>query len=332
MKASDVLKPLGVFVVVIAVILAGTAVVSTLSGAGSGAPSDGEDIQGQSPDAFQPGNAIVTSAPEDGDISVDGSGEEKRILVDSSHGNQYSQSDLAAIEEALVQAGHEIDFAPSSEDGGFGESNYNATLRQYDAVLIVQPTGSFSDAEIAGLTEFADGGGRIVVLGEPPQLQVSGGLTAQVSEVRFGAQGLTEEFGLRLGSDGLYNADDDWNDNNYESVVASPDGDSSLTEGVDNVTLDSPGYVVQTGDDASVRVRAGPGTKTLERRQAGQHPVAAQNDNFVLVADTSFLKSSERYDMDNEQFISNLLDFLVSGDKDDDVPSGGDGGGGGLGE
>ncbi|WP_436927400.1 DUF4350 domain-containing protein [Halosimplex amylolyticum] len=333
MKATEVLKPLGVFVLVIAVILAGTAVVSTLSGSGSAASSDGEDIQGQSPDQFQPENAIATSAPDDGEISVDAGGEDKRILVDSSHGNQYSQSEMEPLVAALSQAGHEVDFAADGgSNGGFGGGSYNATLQQYDAVLIVQPTSSFSDAEIAGLQAYAEGGGRIVALGEPPQLQVSGGLVAQVSEVRFGAQDLTEEFGLRMGTEGLYNVDDDRNDNNYESIVASPDGDSSLTEGVDNVTFDAAGTIVQTGDGADVRLRALPGSKTLDRRQAGEHPVAAQNGNFVLVADTSFLKSSERYDMDNEQFISNLLEFLVSGDKEEGVPEAGGGmGNGGFG-
>ncbi|PSP66290.1 hypothetical protein BRC79_07660 [Halobacteriales archaeon QH_8_67_27] len=332
MKPSNVLKPLGVFVVVIAVILAGTAVAATLSGSGAGAQADGEEVTGQSPEQFQPENAIATSAPEDGELSVDGDGEEKRILVDSGHGNRYSQSELAPVEEALVQAGHEVDYTPDTgSNGGFGESNYNETLRQYDAVLIVQPTSSFTDAEIAGLEAYAEGDGRVVVLGEPPQLTVSGGFTAQVSEVRFGAQDLTNEFGLRMGSDGLYNIEDEQNDNNYESIVADPDGNTDLTEGVDSVTFDSAGFVVQTGDDAEVRMRATSGTQTLERRQSGEYPVVAQNGNFVLVADTSFLKSSELYDMDNEQFVNNLLEFLVSGDKDEDVPEGSSSGDGGFG-
>ena len=329
MKASEFLKPLGVFVVVIAVILAGTAIVGTLGASGSAGPADGEEIEGQSPDQFQPENVLATSAPEEGDLSVDESGESKRILVDSDHSNQYSQSDLAPLVEALAQAGHEVDFEPSTaDDGGFGESNYNATLRAYDAVLIVQPTASFSDAEIAGLEAYADGGGRIAVLAEPPQLTVGTGLSAQVTEVRFGAQDLAGEFGLRMGTEGLYNIEDGANDNNYESIIARPDGSGPLTEGVSNVTFDSAGYVVRTGDGPQVRMRALSGTRTLERRQASQYPVAAQNDNFVMVADTSFLKSSELYDLDNERFASNLLEFLVSGDKDDDVPQGGAASGG----
>ncbi|WP_436930431.1 DUF4350 domain-containing protein [Halosimplex halobium] len=331
MRASEILKPLGVFVVVIAVILAGTALVGTLGGSGPAGPSDGEEIEGQAPGQFAPENVLATSAPEDGEISLDSSGESKRILVDSGHSNRYSQSDLAPLVEALAQAGHEVDFSPDvpGDDGGFGESSYNATLRAYDAVLIIQPTASFSDGEIAGLEAYADGGGRIAVLAEPPQLSVGSGLAASISEVRFGAQELTQTFGLRMGTEGLYNIEDSGNDNNYESIIASPDGSSALTEGVSNVTFDSAGYVVRTGDAPEIRMRALSGTRTLERRQAGQYPVAAQNGNFVMVADTSFLKSSELYDLDNERFAENILEFLVSGDKDEDVPRGGGGSGDG---
>lgn len=335
MKASEILKPLGVFVAVIAVVLAGTALVGVLAGSGSAGPADGEEIEGQSPGQFAPENVLATSAPEDGEISIDGSGESKRILVDSGHSNRYSQSDLAPLVEALARAGHEVDFTPDTpgDDGGFGETSYNATLRQYDAVMIIQPTASFSDGEIAGLTAYADGGGRIAVLAEPPQLSVGSGLSAQVTQVRFGAQDLVGEFGLRMGTEGLYNIEDGGNDNNYEGIIASPDGSGALTEGVSNVTFDSAGYVVRTGDDPQVRMRAIAGTRTLERRQAGQYPVAAQNDNLVMVADTSFLKSSELYDLDNERFAGNLLEFLVSGDKNEDVPRGSGGtGDGGFGD
>ncbi|ELZ22445.1 hypothetical protein C475_18073 [Halosimplex carlsbadense 2-9-1] len=330
MKASEILKPLGVFAVVIAVVLAGTALVGTLAGSGSAGPADGEEIEGQSPGQFAPENVLATSAPEDGEISIDSSGESKRILVDSGHSNRYSRSDLAPLVEALAQAGHEVDFTPSTpgDGGGFGETSYNATLRHYDAVLIVQPTASFSDGEIAGLSAYADGGGRIAVLAEPPQLSVGSGLSAQVTQIRFGAQDLVGEFGLRMGGEGLYNIEDGGNDNNYESIIASPDGSSALTEGVSNVTFDSAGYVVQTGDDSQVHMRALSGTRTLERRQASRYPVAAQSGNLVMVADTSFLKSSELYDLDNEQFAGNLLEFLVSGDKDEGVPQGSDGNGG----
>ncbi|MFB6139143.1 MAG: DUF4350 domain-containing protein [Halosimplex sp.] len=332
MRPTDVLKPLGVFVLVIAVILAGTALVSTLSGSGSAASPDGEDIDGQSPGQFQPENVIATSAPEDGEITLEEADESKQILVDSGHGNQYSQSELAPLAEALSQAGHEVDFTPDTGDsGGFGQSSYNATLRQYDAVLIIQPTTGFTDAEIAGLRAYAEGGGRIAVLGEPPQLAVSGGLVASVSEVRFGAQDLTDAFGLRMSTQGLYNIEDSANDNNYESIVAGPAGDGALTEGVDNVTFDSAGYLVRTGDGPQISIRAVSGTETLERRQAGRYPVAARSGNMVMVADTSFLKSSELYDMDNERLVSNVLQFLVSGDKEEGVPEGDSGAGGGFG-
>ncbi|PSP75144.1 hypothetical protein BRC70_01860, partial [Halobacteriales archaeon QH_6_68_27] len=47
---------------------------------------------------------------------------------------------------------------------------------------------------------------------------------------------------------------------------------------------------------------------------------AVRTDNMVFVADSDFVDQSEVYDADNEVFVSNMLNFLVSGDKPDDVP------------
>lgn len=330
MKPGNVVKPLGVFAVVIAVILAGTAVAGTLTGSGAAGTPDGASVDGQSPGAFQPSAVLAENDPEDGEISLETDTEGKRILVDSSHGNQYDRADLAPLADALARDGHEVTFQGSS-DGGFGGGGYNATLQGVDAVLILQPTESFSESEIAGLEAFAEGDGRIAVLGDPPQTSMGSGLTGSVSTTRFSAQDLAGEFGLRLGADSLYNIDDERNDNNYESIYVDP-ADGQLTDGVDRMQFDTARSVIATDDSATVVARAVEGTETLERRQAARYPVAAQNGNFVLVGDSAFVESSERYDVDNEQFVSNLLEFLVTGDKDEDVPSAGGSGGFGGGD
>lgn len=321
MRVTDIAKPIGVFVVVIAVTLAGTAVLSFAMGSGSGGQADGANIQGQSPDQFQPENVNVDRDPEDGEITVDGSGEDKRILIDSQHSNVYDRSDLEPVIEALVEAGHKVDFTASGQStDSFGGGSYNATLQQYDAVLIVNPTESFSENERAGLQAYADGDGRVAVLGEPTRL-AGGGTFAAPSPRQFGANDLTEDFGARVGADMLYNMDDDANDNNFKSIYAEPSGDGALTDGVDTITLETSGYLVTNGDnDVDVVFEAADGTKTLETRRTGDYATVVRNDNMVFVSDSTFIMEDEVYDADNEVFVSNLLDFLTSGDKADDVP------------
>jgi hypothetical protein len=324
MRPAEIAKPLGVFVVVILVILAGTAVLGAVSGGGGGAP-DGENVQGQSPAQFQPDRVNPDVDPEEGEITVDSPEGEKKILIDNQHGNLYDRDDLEPIVEALVEAGHEVDFAPdvSSGDDGFGSSGgYNATLQEYDAVLVINPTGGFTEAQRNGLQTYTENDGRVAVLGEPTQVGVSGsGLLASLSTISFGANDLTSQYGAHMGAEALFNVDDSANDNSFKGVNAVPDGTDSLTEGVDTVTFDNPGYIVTTGsNDVEVLYTAADGTKTLDSRREGTYVTAVRTDNMVFVADSDFVDQSEVYDADNEVFVSNMLNFLVSGDKPDDIP------------
>jgi hypothetical protein len=87
------------------------------------------------------------------------------------------------------------------------------------------------------------------------------------------------------------------------------------------------------GSESQAVMTAVDGTKTLETRRTGTYATVVRNNNMVFVADTDFMDKNEVYDADNEVFISNLLDFMVSGDKADDVPStetGDEGGSGGF--
>jgi len=320
MAPRDFLRPLGVFVAVILVVVAGTAVAGLAFGSagGDGAP-DGEDIDGQAPAQYQPDNVAHEDDPENGTLSVDGGGDDKHVLVDTRHSNRFDGADVDPLVEALIREGHTVDVGTESS-GGFESGYTNATLQRYDAMLVIAPTGSFSEGEVDGLEGFTDGGGRLVVLGEPRQFTAGGGLSSG-SSVRASADSLAAAYGLRVGSETLYNLDDDANDNNYESVYGTATGGDALTDGVERVQFDTAGYLIRTGDsDAETLVQAVDGTRTADRGVAGEYDVAARNGNFVFVADASLVERSELYDAHNERFVGNLLSFLVSGDKPDDVP------------
>jgi len=326
MKPAEIARPLGVFVIVIVVILAGSAVLGAVAGGDSGGPTDGQNVQGQSPEQFQPESVNPDVDPETGEISVDADDGTKKILIDTQHSNAFDRDDIEPVVEALAEAGHTVDFTPSgtSDSGGFGSSSggYNATLQEYDALLVINPTEGFTESERAGLQTYTDNDGRVVVLGEPTQTGLSGGgLLPSLSTVSFGANDLTTQYGARMGAEALYNLDDSANDNGFKSIYAAPESTSSLSEGVDTITLENPGYIVRTGEsDATVLYTAADGTKTLETRRNGTFATVVRNDNLVFVSDSDFIDQSEVYDADNEVFVSNLLDFLTSGDKPDDVP------------
>jgi hypothetical protein len=316
------LKLIGVFVAIVVLAVGGAAVAATAGGGDSQA--DGAEISGQSPAQFQPDAVNHDADPEEGDIEVDASDGAKRILVDTSHSNQVSRSDVEPVVEAAFESGHFVEFGTSQDD----RPSYAETLSNYDALLIVQPRNGFSESERNAVQNYTEAGGRVVVLGEPPQVQAALGLFGVPSEVSFGASNLTQSYGVQVGAEMLYNMDPEATDNNFKSIYAVPGTDGDLTDGVETVNFDRSGYVVvnEEHDDAGdieVLFTAADGTRTLDTRREGEYATAIRSENFVLVADSTFLQESDVYDADNEVFVGNLLDFLVSGDLDDDFPSDG---------
>jgi hypothetical protein len=320
MKPTEIAKPLGVFALVIVVVLGGTAIVSLAAGSGSSSTADGQNIDGQSPAQYQPDAVNAERDPETGNLSVSAPEGQKRILIDTAHSNRFSQDEIEPIIEALVEAGHEVDVGTGTS-GGFSTGGYNATLQQYDAVLVIAPEAGFAQGERIALQNYAAGDGRVVVLGEPTQPAVAeGSFGLTLATAQFGANEMAGDFGARMGAHLLYNLDDEHNDNNFMSINAEPTGDGMLTDGVETVTFDRSGYLVTTGDDVETLYTAADGTRTLERDQTGEFPLVVRNESVVFVADSNFVQQSELYDADNEVFVSNLLEFMVSGDKPDDVP------------
>lgn len=312
--SDRIIKPLAVFILVIAVILAGTAVIGLLSGA-SGTP-DGQRIDGQSPSQFQPSNLNQGVDPESGSLTIesgatttggDSSNSGGSVLVDLRHSNAVTQAELEPIETAMFSAGHSFEYDT-------GQDPLNETLNEHDGYLVIQPTEGFSESEREAVDEFTANGGRVVILGEPTQPRVtsSGFFGTSTAIVSFGADKLLDEYGISIGPELLYNTADESNDNGFKSIYTSPVRGNQLTEGVETVSFDRGGYVIARDDSGATTVfTATEDTKTLDTRRADTYPTVVRNDDIVFVADSTFIKPIELYDTDNEVFVSNLMQFLL---------------------
>jgi hypothetical protein len=321
MSDRNIVQPVAVLILAMAVIIGGTFALSALIGSAPAGTPDGATIEGQSPPQYQPEAVSIGADPEDGELSVDSTAGDSRIVVDIRQSTDTTRADLAPITEALFEAGHSVTILDRSNDEPLA-----AALSGSSGILIVQPDSPYPDDERTAIQNYVDAGGHAVIVGEPTQTEVGGGLSTRVSQASFGATELTESYGITIGSEMLYHLDDDKNDNNFKSIYATPTRGGSLTEDVDQVTFDRSGYVVTEGDEANTLYTAVEGTKTMDTRRTGTYPVVVRSDSVVFVADGSFLSQPELYDADNEVFTSNLLSFLASGD------SGGFEGGEGTGQ
>ena len=309
MSDRSLVQPAAVLIVALTVVLAGTFAVSALVGTAPTGSPDGANIEGQSPAQYQPENVGVDADPEDGELSIERTEDDSRIVIDIRRSSGTTRADLEPVTEALFEAGHSVTVLDGEDDEEFGDALTNSS-----GLLIVQPAGAYPDGERDAIQDYVDAGGHVVITGEPTQTQVGGGLFATISRVSFGATELAQSYGVTVGSEMLYNVNDNQNDNNFKSIYATPTRGGVLTEGVERITFDRSGYVATSGDDVAVHYAAVEGTKTIDTRRADTYPVVVRNDSVVFVADGSFLSQPELYDADNEVFTSNLLSFLAAGD------------------
>jgi len=305
MNPDNLAKQVGLFVVIAGVIIAGAAV------AGYSQPAPSPDYGQEIPDQFQPDSIVTTPSAQEGEIEVQ-SDEKKTVLIDRSHQNQYTRGEIDTLVSTLVENGHTVEFYGSQNSPG---RNLNESLRKADAYVIINPTAQFRSEEIAGIQSFVDGGGRMLLMGDPSTLQISFFFGA--TSIDHDPTDLSSQFGVSFGTGYLYNMQD--NANNYQNTYAEPATDSDLTEGVDRVILHdaAPVYTTQRGETLLTGVE---GTRLSSSRKAGNYAMLVRNDNVTAIGDTSFLAPADAYDADNEVLIGNLAEFLVTGDKADCVP------------
>jgi hypothetical protein len=322
MGRTDLLKGLGVFALVVLVIVSATVAAGTLL---TESPDSG------SVDASAYDDKLLPVPVDDGG-SVEPAVETgtKTVVIDKSHGNDITESELQPLVDALVSAGHNVRFYAGGSSSGLGagglssgSSGLNATLQSADAFVVVNPASTYTDGEVNGVEAFADAGGRVLMMADPVGPGSSGTSislpvgTSSGSTVTPGQPtNLAASFGVSFGAGYLFDMTD--NANNFQRVRASPTGNGSLTAGVERLIVDDPTPLAVGG--SSQVIAESNDVQLSSTRKTGTYPVAARTANVATVGDTAFLQPASATLADNEAFVSNLADFLVSGDKEPGIP------------
>ncbi|WP_277554964.1 hypothetical protein [Halobaculum limi] len=310
---ANPLRLAGTFLLVVVVIVGTAAAVPLVTSQQTPAPTQLDNPQ------FQPGNALIDGAPEDGAIEMEADAEPKTVVIDAGHGSRPAAEDIDPLVSALVSNGHTVEFYDPQADR---RATLNASLREADAFVTIAPTRRYTDGELDGIAAFTDAGGRLAVLSDPASTGGLAGLLGGLLGISTGSSGpsttgLSSQYGMEFQAGYLYETD---SDRNYAAVSASGAA-GSLGDGVENAVLRDAAPVV-AGPEASVALTSSDGTTLSTSRRDGSYPVAAQHGNATIIGDTDFLTPDDAYRGDNEVLIGNLADFLVSGEKSpEDAPS-----------
>lgn len=292
MELRDAALRIGVF---LAVFLT----VTVLTGLGAVPVTDGGQNQSQplTVESHQPGTILAEPSTETGDIAISDTTQSRTVVIDQSHNNSVTPDAISPLVTRLVAGGHDVQFYT---DAMARNRSLDATLDDADAFVVVAPRDQYDESEQDRIVDFADEGGRVLLVNEPTSQRADGSTRPTPMTNLAGAFG--------LGFDDGYLYDQTQYDTNHRAVFATPAGSTPLTSGVDRVTM----YTARPVVGGSPVLVTNDSTRLSTSRRAGTYTILARQDNAVALGDRSLLGPDYVYTSDNEVLVGNLIDFLVS--------------------
>jgi hypothetical protein len=267
---------------------------------------------------YEAESLAATPIPAEGEIDADGSlgNRDGVVVIDESHSNRIERNDLQPLIEELVSIGYGVRFYD-------GDESLEEELSDANAFVVIDPANEFDREELTQVREYTDEGGHLLMVGEPNRKRISASLFGtSISNQESALTTLAGRYDMSLGTSYLYNLET--NGGNYKHIVASPTPESSLE--LERVTMFTAAAV--HARDGTVLLRAAANTHESGIDASNRYPVAVydEDDNAILLGDSTFLVD-DRYNVgENEQFAAYLVEFLISGERVDTPPDGADDG------
>ena len=290
--SQDSIRRLAVFLATVVVVVAGSTAAPLLTDRGP---------QEQQIPAYE--EIVPERAPAEGQPELEPAEEGGLIAIDAGHVNRFDQDEIQPLVEAITSAGYRVEFISSA-------TGVTSAVKRADGLVVIDPGLEYSQSEVAAVERFVDNGGRLVLVGEPPQSRLVGGLFAiSVRTIRSQMDSLSKAFGIEFGEAYLFNTEE--NDGNHRNIFAATRGQSPLIRGVDRTAFYTATSV--TAQDGQPFLWATPGTRMVRGDTPGRYPVAVRSGNVVALGDKTFMFEDNFNVVDNEQLTENLARFLISG-------------------
>ncbi len=239
-----------------------------------------------------------------------------RVVIDMGHYNNVQVDDLTPLWDRLAARGALVE----TYDAFI--SSLDSELRGAIALVIVAPTLNYEGYEVESILDFVDDGGRVLLVADPTRavpLPEEEQDTLDLGEVLFpqsavpAINSVAKPLGAVYFDDYLYNLVD--NEGNYRNVKLTTFSENQpLTQGLDSVvffashSLRTDGLSLISGDENTLSpVRTG---------ETGLTAAAlAADGNVLALGDLTALTAPYHTVEDNDQFLSNIADWVVGGQR-----------------
>jgi hypothetical protein len=242
---------------------------------------------------IQPGRLKILSEPlstplPPQDVAV------STVLIDASHVNEFEEEELTILFGRITATGGRVEIVSYEDD-------LREELRSAGSLVVIANRISFDEEDLLAVEEFVRKGGRILIIGEPLRIYDVNGINS-----------LAGQFGIIYQDDYIYNLVD--NDGSYLNVIFDEFEENQLTENLERIVFQGA-HSLRVGDGAFLI--GDKNTYSSLREKPGDVIAAAlTTDGRVLaLPDMTFLTGPFNTFADNDIFIDNIVQFLLSSER-----------------
>ena len=228
------------------------------------------------------------------------------LLVDNTHDNRLGEDELNTLLARVAGRGYDIEFMGNRNFGFFFSEERQSLLEEKlpraDSLIVALPTAAYETGEIELMRRFVAKGGRLLLLGDP-------GRSNNIN-------GVADSFGVLFQEGYLYNLTD--HDLNFRNILIDDFRADEITNGLTQIAMYTAGSIKSFGAPLAF-TDENTYSSMVERVESFTPVVKTDDGNVLAIADITFLVPPNNATLDNDRFISNIADFLTSGDRRLDI-------------
>ncbi len=211
-----------------------------------------------------------------------------KIIVDLSHNNNFSLSELNVLFGRVFSRGFTIELVRTA-------SEFKTSLPEANALIVVCPRKEFSKEDVKIVDDFLKGGKKVLLIGDPTR-------PSEINSLSFSLNLLFEP-GY------LYNLKE--NDTNYRNIFVVKFKENPLTKGLKKIVLYTTGFI--SPSDLGIAFTDENTFSSLFQARKEMSPIVLAKEGKVLaIYDLTFMSEPWSNAADNNQFISNIADWLTT--------------------
>lgn len=225
------------------------------------------------------------------------------VLFDQAHFNNYTTAEIESLRNQILAMGAEVVILD-------GQSDLPDQIKKADAFVIITPTIEYSSEEIEAVEEFVHRGGRLLVIADPTRSYSEYDTEREESVILV--NDILQPYLLSFRNDYVYNLSH--NEGNYRNTYVYPTGKTDLTSSISELVF----YAAHSLDINSQKIIIGEdSTLSSLDDMGGELPVAAldSSGNVLAIGDMTFMTNPYYQVSDNFQFVQNIGNFLINGDR-----------------